>query len=65
MLNVVCDGMRHVTIMNTLGQVVYDAEPADVQSVQVNLSGFDAGVYIVRITTDNGMIIKSVVKAEL
>ena len=51
--------------MNTLGQVVYDAEPADVQSVQVNLSGFDAGVYIVRITTDNGMISKSVVKAEL
>ena len=65
MLNVVCDGMRHVTIMNTLGQVVYDAEPVDVQSVQVNLSGFDAGVYIVRITTDNGMISKSVVKAEL
>ena len=64
-LNVVCDGMRHVTIMNTLGQVVYDAEPADDQSAQISLSGFDAGVYIVRITTDNGMISKSVVKAEL
>ena len=63
-LNVVCDGMRHVTIMNTLGQVVYDAEPADVQSAQISLSGFDAGVYIVRITTDNGMISESVVKAE-
>ena len=64
-LNVVCDGMRHITIMNTLGQVVYDAEPADVQSAQISLAGFDAGVYIVRITTDYGMTSKSVVKTEL
>ena len=64
-LNVVCDGMRHITIMNTLGQVVYDAEPADVQSAQISLAGFDAGVYIVRIATDYGMTSKSVVKAEL
>ena len=64
-LNVVCDGMRHITIMNTLGQVVYDAEPADAQSAQISLAGFDAGVYIVRITTDYGMTSKSVVKAEL
>ena len=64
-LNVVCDGMRHIAIMNALGQVVYEAEPADDQSAQVILSCFDAGVYILRITTDNGMISKSVVKAEL
>ncbi len=63
-LNVVCDGMHHITIMNTLGQVVYDAEPADTQSAQISFAGFGSGVYVVRVVTDNGLINRQVIVTE-
>ena len=63
-LNLICNGMRHISIINAMGQLVYDAEAADAQSAQVSLSCFDSGMYTVRILTDSGIINRQVIKAE-
>ena len=63
-VNVVCNSMRRITVTNAIGQTVFDAEPADRQSVQINLSGFNSGIYMIRIVTDNGVFNKQVIKDE-
>ena len=47
-------GMRHITVASVLGQVVYDAE-VDGDQVILNMSQYNAGVYVVRIVTANGV----------
>ncbi|MBR3427039.1 MAG: T9SS type A sorting domain-containing protein, partial [Bacteroidales bacterium] len=47
-------GMNHITVMSVLGQVVYDAEVSS-DEVILNMSQFNAGVYVVRIVTANGV----------
>ena len=48
------EGLRRVTVCNLQGQVVYDAD-MQTQSVTLDLSRFDAGLYLVRVTTDTGV----------
>jgi hypothetical protein len=62
-VNVVALGTNHITVMNALGQVVYDAN-ADRNVTALDMSQFQAGVYMVRVTTENGESVKriSVVK---
>ena len=50
--------MTHLTIVNYVGQVVYDASITDQTSLTLNTGAYDAGVYVVRITTDNGVVTK-------
>ena len=47
-------GMRHITVMSVLGQVVYDAE-VNSDQVILNMSQYNVGVYVVRIVTANGV----------
>ncbi len=47
-------GMRHITVTSVLGQVVYDAEVDD-NEVILNMSQYNAGVYMVRVVTANGV----------
>ena len=51
--------MKHITVVSTLGQVVYDAD-VDADMIQLNLGQFKAGVYMVRIDTENGVTVKRV-----
>lgn len=53
-LTIKADNMRRITIVNTMGQVMYDQEVMN-DSKDVNMSQFESGVYMVRITTDNGV----------
>lgn len=53
-LTINADNMRRITIINTMGQVVYDHEVKS-DSEEINMSQYESGVYMVRITTDNGM----------
>ncbi|MBR3426326.1 MAG: choice-of-anchor J domain-containing protein [Bacteroidales bacterium] len=46
--------MRHITVMSVLGQVVYDAE-VDNDQVILNMSQYNAGVYVIRVATANGI----------
>ncbi len=50
--------MTHLTIVNYVGQVVYDAAITDQTTLTLNTGAYDAGVYVVRITTDNGVVTK-------
>ena len=62
-LNINVEAMRRITIVNALGQVVYDQESYCDNTI-VDMSQYEAGIYMVRITTDNGVAVKriSVVK---
>jgi hypothetical protein len=52
-------GMSHLTVMNTLGQVVYDA-PVDTDVVSLDLAQYGAGMYLVRINTATETLVKSI-----
>ena len=60
-LNISALGINHITVLNTLGQVVYDSH-ADGNTTTLDLSQYQAGIYMVRVTTDNGESVKLVSK---
>ena len=60
-LTIMAEGMKRVTITNTLGQVVYDNE-ANSDNEVINMSQYDAGIYMVRITTESGSVVRKVSK---
>ena len=62
-LNINVEAMRHITITNTLGQVVYDQD-VDSDNEVIDMAQYQTGIYMVRIVTDNGVAAKriSVVK---
>ena len=60
-VNIVAMGINHVTVMNTLGQVVYDNN-ANGNMTTLDMSQYQAGVYMVRVTTENGESVKLISK---
>ncbi len=52
-------GMNHITVVNTLGQVLYDAN-VNGDQMTMNLGQFKAGVYMLRITTEEGVSVSRV-----
>jgi hypothetical protein len=50
--------MRRITIVNALGQVVYDADVNSQTRISLNTASFEAGIYMVRIATVEGMVTK-------
>lgn len=53
------EGMQRLTVVNELGQVVYDAEVNN-DTETLNMSQFGAGVFMIRIYTENGVGVKRV-----
>ena len=53
------EGMQRLTVVNELGQVIYDAEVSN-DTETLNMSQFGSGVYMIRIYTENGMGVKRV-----
>ena len=53
-LNINAEAMTRVSIMNTLGQTVYD-KAVDTDDVVLDMTQFESGVYMLRITTENGV----------
>ena len=60
-VNIAAPGINHVTVMNTLGQVVYDSH-VDGNMTTLDMSQYQAGVYMVRVKTENGESVKLVSK---
>jgi hypothetical protein len=58
-VTVEAEGMQRLTVVNELGQVVYDTELND-NTTSLNLNQFGVGVYMIRIYTENGMGVKRV-----
>ena len=52
-------GMNHITVVSVLGQVVFDAE-VNGNEYTLNMAQFNAGMYMVRIHTANGLTVKRV-----
>ena len=53
--------MNRIAVVSILGQVVYDAE-IDGDEYHINMAQFNAGVYLVRIVTENGTLQGRIVK---
>ena len=53
-LNVKAEGLKRITVINTLGQIVLDKN-ANSDNEILDMSRYDAGIYMVRIVTENGM----------
>ena len=52
-------GLNHITVLNTLGQVLYDAETLTDNAV-IDLSQYGVGLYVIRIDTENGNSVRRV-----
>ena len=53
------EGMSRITVVTLLGQVVYDTEVSE-DKVVLNMSQFNAGMYMVRVHTASGVTVKRV-----
>ena len=53
------NGMSRITVVSVLGQVVYDVE-LDADNYTLNMGQFNAGLYMVRVYTENGVTVKRV-----
>ena len=60
-VNIVAPSINHVTVMNTLGQMVYEGD-VDGNMTTLDMSPYQAGVYMVRIKTENGESVKLITK---
>ena len=60
-VNVAAPGLSHITVMNTLGQVIYDSE-VDGNMTTLDLTPYQAGIYMVRVMTENGESVKLISK---
>lgn len=63
MLNVTAENMTRVTIINALGQVLYDVNVNGDNQI-IDMSKYNTGIYMLRIATENGVAVEriSVVK---
>ena len=52
-------GIHHITIVNALGQIVYDADTSTDNSATL-LEKLPQGIYVVNLLTDNGMVSKKI-----
>jgi len=52
-LHIYAQGMSQITIVNTLGQVVYN-QNVNADEMTLNMSQFGTGMYIINIVTENG-----------
>ena len=59
MLNITAENMKRITISNVLGQVVYDRDVNSDNEI-INMSQYEAGIYMVRIATENGIAVKRI-----
>ena len=60
-VNIVAQDIKHITVLNALGQVVYDSD-ANGNMTTLDMNQYQTGVYMVRVTTENGESVKLVSK---
>ena len=58
-VTVEAEGLNRVTVMNALGQTVYDA-PTEADQTVLNLSQYGTGRYMIRISSEKGVSVKRV-----
>jgi hypothetical protein len=58
-LHINATAMKHISIINTMGQVVYNQDVNTDETV-IDMAKFESGVYMVNIITENGSSVKRV-----
>ena len=58
-LTITAEAMTRITITNALGQTIYDQE-IDTDNKVIDMAQYEAGVYMVHITTENGVAVERV-----
>ncbi len=58
-LSVAAPGMNHLTVLNSIGQVVYDTSVSG-DGASLDMAQYPAGVYMVRVEAANGVSVKRV-----
>ena len=53
------EGLQHVTVYNSIGQKVYDAD-CEGNTTVISLNNVESGLYMVRIATENGNLTKRI-----
>jgi hypothetical protein len=53
-VKILANDMTHITVVSVIGQVVYDAD-VNGNEIELNMGQYNAGVYMVRIATENGV----------
>ena len=59
--NVKCEGIQKVEVVNVYGQVVVSKE-VRADDIQIDLGDKANGAYMLRIVTDNGVVVKNLIK---
>ena len=60
-INVYCNDINRIEVINAVGQIVMDMNVVD-DSVSIDLSNQSDGVYMLRVITDNEIIVKRIIK---
>lgn len=60
-VNVTAPGLSHITVMNALGQIIYDCE-VNGNMTTLDMNSYQAGIYMVRVITENGESVKLISK---
>jgi Fibronectin type 3 domain-containing protein len=60
MVNVKMKDMNHISILNVLGQIVYDAD-LSTDDIFIDMKPYEKGIYMVRVSCGVGTIVKRVV----
>jgi hypothetical protein len=58
-LNIKAEGITRITIINTIGQVIYDIDTNSNEET-IDMSQYKAGVYMVKVMTENGLITRRI-----
>ena len=59
LVNIETEGLQRLTVTNAMGQVVYDNEVSG-EKVQIEMSQFGVGTYLIRIFTESGILVKRI-----
>ena len=60
-VNIAAPGLSHITVLNTLGQVIYNSD-ADGNMTTLDMSQYQTGIYMVRVTNENGESVRLISK---
>ena len=58
-VNVEANDIQRLTVMNTLGQILYDREEGT-DHAQINMTQFGVGTYLIRIYSESGTIVRRI-----
>ena len=58
-LNITAVAMKHISIVNALGQTIFSQDVVS-DNIVIDMAQFHAGIYMIRIVTENGVKVKRV-----